>query len=54
MKWNNKSNSFTAIIAFNDMVKFISPGISDVKVKVNSDNSILIGKTKVETKWKLK
>lgn len=54
VKWNKKSNSFTATIAFSDMVKFIIPGVSTVKVKVNSDGSTLIGEAKVETKWKLK
>jgi len=52
--WDKKSNSFTATIAFNDMVKYIAPGVSEVKVKVNSGDAALIGETNVETKWKLK
>jgi len=54
VKWNKKSNSFAATVAFSDMVKYIVPGISAVKVKVNSGGSILIGEAKIETKWKLK
>jgi hypothetical protein len=54
VQWNKKSNSFTATIAFSDMVKYISPGNSEVKVKVSSDDKTMIGEANVETKWKLK
>jgi hypothetical protein len=53
VNWNKKSNTFTAIIDFKEMLKYIAEGTVDVVVSVDVDqNSVLVGNTDLTTKWK--
>jgi len=54
VSWNAKKSVFEAIFPFKEMVKYISPGVSSVEVKVTLDEKIYSGKTSIETKWKIK
>ena len=54
VSWNAKKGAFEAIFPFKEIVKYISPGVSSVEVKVTLDEKTYTGETSIETKWKLK
>ncbi len=52
--WSEKNNAFEAIFPFKEVVKYISPGTSNVEVLVTMDGQLYKGETNLVTKWKLK
>ena len=52
VEFNKKKNRFEATFPFTEMVKFLTPGVSEVTVQVG-DDVVEQYTTSVETKWKM-